>query len=191
MIIVVACLAGVLSWSVTEYVLHRFDGHGMKGKTPFSREHLRHHAETTYFAPWWKKLALAVALLGVVTPGVALVAGWAFAVPYTAVFIGTWLTYEWIHRRIHTHAPKTAYGRWVRRHHLLHHHRAPKDNHGVTSPIWDLVFQTWDRTHQVVIPARQAPDWLVDANGDVYAAFAADYLVKGRAPVARDASLAS
>ena len=35
-----ALALGALGWTFTEYVLHRFDGHGMKGKTPFSREHL-------------------------------------------------------------------------------------------------------------------------------------------------------
>ena len=66
-------------------------------------------------------------------------AGITFAVG----FIIMYGTYEVIHRRIHTHAPLNAWGEWARRHHLVHHHVAPKLNHGVTTSLWDHVFGTW------------------------------------------------
>ena len=117
---------GVLAWTFAEYVLHRFDGHGMRGKTAFSREHLAHHADPLYFAPWWKKALAAVAVL-LLFGGVG---GWLFgavALPFSVGFGGAYLGYEWIHRRIHTHAPVGAYGGWVRRHHLVH--SSPHNHH--------------------------------------------------------------
>ncbi len=160
-------LLGAFAWTLAEYLLHRFDGHGMRGKTPFSRNHLRHHADPTWFAEPWKKAILAAGILGPLFGGLTLALGLAVALPFTGAFTATWLAYEWIHRRIHTHPPRGPYGRWARRHHLLHHHRSPKRNHGVTSPLWDLVFGTWDRTPVVVLSRKQAPAWLLDDAGEI------------------------
>ena len=110
---------GALGWSLSEYLIHRFDGHGMRGKTPLSKEHLAHHRDPRTFAANWKKAAVAVLVTLVMAP----IAGFAF----TGGFVLMYLTYEVIHRRIHTHAPIGFYGRWARRHHLLHHHPGPRD----------------------------------------------------------------
>lgn len=174
-----ATLAGVVSWTLAEYVLHRFDGHGMKGKTPFSREHLAHHADPTYFAPSWKKAALAVVVVGTFgSVGWWLVGidGIAFAIGFTAMY----LTYEIIHRRIHTHGPVNPYAAWARRHHLVHHHVAPKMNHGVTTSLWDHVFRTYQASEQVRVPRRHAPVWLVQG-GELRPDYADHYVLAGRA----------
>jgi sterol desaturase/sphingolipid hydroxylase (fatty acid hydroxylase superfamily) len=169
---------GVLAWTFAEYVLHRFDGHGMRGKTAFSREHLAHHADPLYFAPWWKKSLAAIAVL-LLFGGVG---GWLFgavALPFSVGFGGAYLVYEWIHRRIHTHAPVGAYGGWVRRHHLVHHFVAPKMNHGVTTSLWDHVFGTWQASESVRVPRKHAPGWLVAA-GEVRPGFEGTYRLAGR-----------
>lgn len=153
---------GALGWSLSEYLIHRFDGHGMRGRTPFSKEHLAHHRDPRTFAASWKKVLVALAATAVLYPLVASLAGAAFASGFTAGFVVMYVTYEVIHRRIHTHAPIGAYGRWARRHHLLHHHQDPSMNHGVTSPIWDWVFGTHLAMDVVEVPRRRAPDWLVD-----------------------------
>lgn len=174
-------IVGAFGWTLVEYLLHRFDGHGMRGRTPFSREHLRHHADPAWYAPWWKKALAAVILVVPAAAALGPTVGWATAIPLLTGFVGAWLAYEWLHRRIHTHAPLGAWGRWARRHHLLHHHRSPRSNHGVTSPLWDLVFGTWDRTPVVVLPKRQAPRWLLDpATGDVLPEHATTFRVAQR-----------
>lgn len=175
-----AALLGGFTWTLAEYLLHRFDGHGMKGKTRFSREHLAHHADPTYFAPSSHK---AVAAVFVVTP-MSLV-GWFVAggqgIVFAVAFTATYLTYEFLHRRIHTHPPLTAYGAWARRHHLHHHHNGPDLNHGVTFDLWDRVFGTLAPTEVVRVPRRHAPVWMVDGSGELLPAFQAQYVVKGRA----------
>ena len=87
--------------------------------------------------------------------------------------------YEVAHRRTHTHPPRNRYGRWARRNHLHHHFGAPMRNFGVTSPLWDKVFGTYDEPGVVTVPGRMAPVWLLDETGAVKAAFADDYLAKG------------
>ncbi len=175
----IAVLAGAWGWTLAEYVLHRFDGHGMRGRTRFSREHLAHHADPMYFAPTAYKVAVAVA----VAVPLAL-AGWALfggpGVAFAASFAATYAAYEVLHRRIHTHPPRGRYGAWARRHHLHHHFNGPHDNHGVTTALWDRVFGTLAPVRTVRVPRRHAPAWMVDANGELRPEFAGTYVLAGR-----------
>ncbi len=195
MVAPIAFVAGALTWSASEYLIHRFIGHGPKRTRPsglaqvtpsgvaaaFNEEHLAHHTDPMYFAPTSQKAIAAVALTGTVTAVGSVVVGprraLSFALGLTAMYLG----YEVLHRRIHTHAPRGAYGRWMRRHHLYHHHKSPRQNHGVTSPIWDRIFDTETKPQERVrIPRRVAPAWMVDDRGELRADYAADYELVGR-----------
>ena len=170
---------GALGWTFAEYLIHRFDGHGMRGRTPFSREHLAHHADSRSFAATWKKLLIAALVfptMAYLGQGVVGEAG----LPFAAGFIVMYGIYEVLHRRIHTHAPLNAWGEWARRHHLVHHHVAPKRNHGVTTSLWDHVFGTWQASEQVRVPRKQAPAWMVEGD-EVLPAFRGTYRLAGRA----------
>ena len=76
-------------------------------------------------------------------------------------------TYEVLHRREHTHAGIGRYGRWARRHHFHHHFVDPRTNHGVTTPLWDLVFGTYRRPEVIPVPEKLRMRWLCDATGAV------------------------
>ncbi len=178
-----ATVLGALSWSWTEYVLHRFAMHEMRGKGLASREHLKHHADVTYFAPASKKLLSAAGTTAVAFPIAAKVGGRRWATAFTTGLIATYFWYEVVHRRLHTHPPTHAYGRWARRSHLHHHFGSPMRNHGVTSPVWDQVFGTYDDPGVVTVPRRMAPVWLLDDTGEVRPELADDYQVKGRRPL--------
>jgi hypothetical protein len=194
MSLVALLLAGALAWSLSEYLLHRFAGHGTLQRsagplwwlTPlvvfilFREEHVAHHRDPLYFAPGWKKglatLVLVPALGGLAALLVGAAGGLAFGLGYGAVY----LAYEVLHRRIHTHAPGNRWFAWMRRHHL-HHHVAPKVNHGVTSPLWDLAFSTNVEPHPVRLPRSLAPEWLRDPGTDApRAEYARDYELVGR-----------
>jgi sterol desaturase/sphingolipid hydroxylase (fatty acid hydroxylase superfamily) len=173
--VIAAALIGAAAWTLAEYLLHRFAGHWAKGKIEFSRQHLQHHATPTYFAPTSKKArTAAVAMALLVLPVIALFGAGPGAVGL-ASFLITYVGYEVAHRLIHVRKPLGPYGRWIRRHHLHHHFAAPKMNHGVTTPIWDIVFGTYQRPERVRIPARHALVWMVDSEGALLPAYAADY----------------
>jgi sterol desaturase/sphingolipid hydroxylase (fatty acid hydroxylase superfamily) len=174
----ISFFAGMFSWTFAEYALHNWVGHKMKGKVDFSKEHLAHHRDLAYFTPTLKKILLASAVAPIVGAFVALPLGLGVAIPFTVGFIAMYTVYEWLHRRIHTHAPLNAYGRWARRHHLYHHHGNPKLNHGVTSPIWDVVFGTLHRPEVVRVPRRKQETWMTDAPGAPR--FMTDYELFGR-----------
>ncbi len=187
-----ALAAGVATWSAAEYLLHRYIGHGPRRRraprwyqrlTPagllaeFNEEHLAHHADPTYFAATERKALAATVVTAAVGAVGSLLVGprraWSFALGFGA----TYMAYEAVHRRIHTHPPTGAYSRWVRRHHLLHHFRAPRMNHGVTSPLWDHAFATeTPDPGKLRVPSRLAPRWMVDPEtGAARDAFGDDY----------------
>lgn len=170
---------GAASWSAAEYGLHRFAMHELRGRGLASVEHLKHHADVTYFSPTSKKLVSAAGTTVVAYPIATAVAGRRWATAFTTGLLAMYSGYEVAHRRIHTHPPTNRYSRWARRSHLHHHFGAPMRNFGVTSPIWDRLLRTYDEPGVVTVPRRMAPRWMLDERGEVRAELAADYIVKG------------
>lgn len=184
--VAIAFPAGWALWTLAEYLLHRFAMHHLHGRGIMSREHLEHHVgagwsfDRNHILSWTGMLLVGAvvwapltwALAGPVA-GVALPVGWAFG----------YFFYEYQHAVAHLRAPRTRYQRLVRRHHFHHHFGAPMANHGVTIPVWDHVFGTYERPERVRVPRRLALPWLVDERGEVLPAFADDYVLVG----ARDA----
>ncbi len=180
-------LAGALTWTFLEYVLHRWAFHEARGRNPASRQHLRHHAEVDWFVATWEKVLLGVFVCG----GSATLGGLLLGAPGVAFGFGLgamYGVYEVVHRLIHVRAPRTAYGRFVCRHHLAHHFHDPFRNHGVSSPLWDLVFRTYVSSTEVRVPPKQRHKlpWLVDAEGEIRPAFRDVYRLGGRASGPRD-----
>lgn len=176
-------------WTLAEYLLHRFAMHHLRGRGIMSREHLQHHVT----AAWSFDSLMVLVWVGVIlvsavvwTPlgwmtvgpaaGIALGAGWTFG----------YFFYEYHHAMSHLRSPRTAYQRWVRRHHFHHHFGAPMANHGVSTSLWDHVFRTRQRPDQVRVPRRLALAWLIDDNGAVKPEFAADYILVGQRQLTND-----
>jgi Fatty acid hydroxylase superfamily len=176
--------AGWFAWTLGEYVLHRFAMHELRGRGYPSKEHLLHHASNeTRLTSWilsWIGIALTGALMGwVLAPVFGL--GWVVGYTYYE------LQHHWAHRR----APRNAYQRFLRKHHFHHHFGHPMANQGVTVPVWDWVFGTYEPVATVRVPRRMAMPWLLDDDGEVRAEHRGDYELAGRLPgtdeqVARD-----
>ncbi len=169
MTVLAALTSGVLTWTLLEYLIHRWMGHDRRfRRSPFGVEHIRHHVEGNYFAPTWKKLMAAAVIMVVVgVPAIAL-AGTHVGLAYVTGLICFYGVYEWLHRREHTHAGIGPYGRFVRRHHFHHHFVDGRTNHGVTTPIWDLVFRTYETPTTIKVPPKLCMAWLLDpSTGEV------------------------
>jgi sterol desaturase/sphingolipid hydroxylase (fatty acid hydroxylase superfamily) len=174
---------GMALWTFGEYLMHRFAMHAMRGKGMASREHLRHHAERDSVLESWY-----FAWTGVITVGIALAINAAWLLGPVGVCLGAgWVAgygfYDWIHWRAHRRPVAHPYERWVRRHHFHHHFGHPTANHGVTTPVWDLVFGTYERVDGPLrVPRRLAMVWLVDDAGQVRPEYAGDYALAGSIP---------
>jgi hypothetical protein len=170
---------GAVGWTLAEYLLHRFVFHGASAKRLGAKEHRLHHARVGYFAPWWQKALAAVAATAAILPTSVVAGGAARGYLFTGGFVGMYLIYEILHRRAHTRPPHGAYGRWRRRNHFAHHFVDPRRAHGVTTPLWDLVFASRLPVMRVCIPRRLAMPWLLDGRGEIWAAYAEDYELVG------------
>jgi sterol desaturase/sphingolipid hydroxylase (fatty acid hydroxylase superfamily) len=175
-------LAGAATWTLLEYAIHRYLGHGRRWrKNPFALEHIRHHVEGDYFAPTWKKVVIAGGVGAVASAGAVAAVGAALGLGYVAGLLACYALYEWVHRRDHTHAGWGAYGRWLRAHHFRHHLEDARKNFGVTTPLWDLVFGTYATGGIISVPPRLAMRWLVDpARGTVRAEHADRFVLRGK-----------
>lgn len=181
--VAVSALLGALTWSLLEYVIHRFLGHGRAAKkNPFGVEHTAHHSRGHYFAPTWKKALAAALFMALVAPIAILVAGLELGLAYAVGLVGFYGAYEVLHRRLHVSEGVGPFGRWARRHHFYHHFHDPAVNHGVTSPLWDMVFGTRKVVREaVLVPEKLAMPWLVDrASGAVHAHLAGRFALRGQ-----------
>lgn len=169
------CFLGSLFWSFSEYALHNWYGHKAKGKNEFSREHLAHHINASYYPENWKKAFATLKVVPFIYIIISLTSGFLYGSIFTISFLFTYLTYEVIHRRIHTHEPKNFYARFIRKHHAYHHFSNPRFNHGVTSPIWDIIFKTYRSSEKIKVPENNAMKWLLDENNNIKKEYANDY----------------
>ena len=175
-----ALVVGALGWTLTEYCVHRWLGHHRPlMPNPFSHEHIAHHARGGYFAPLWKKVCVALIISAAISGPAALLAGQLAGSSFVIGFVGCYLGYELLHWRLHTQAGVGSYGRWARRHHFYHHFHDPTANHGVSSPIWDIVFGTRIVASQIRVPVKLAMPWLrAPDTGQVLPALRRDYVLR-------------
>ncbi|GIV34356.1 MAG: hypothetical protein KatS3mg031_1891 [Chitinophagales bacterium] len=177
MLSAISLISGMLTWTLLEYLIHRFLGHQKKENNPITVEHHRHHREGNYFAPLWKKLLLAAVVVPLIALPAGMLLGFYYALLFALGLTGTYLFYEVFHKLLHVMRPLTSYGRWARKHHFYHHFKNPSKNHGVTTPLWDYLFGTYEQVKQPLrVPQKMAMPWLVK-NPEPYRK---DYLIISR-----------
>ncbi|MCX7279762.1 MAG: sterol desaturase family protein [Burkholderiales bacterium] len=128
---------GLGSWTIIEYVLHRFVLHGAQ---PFQDWHAKHHQQpkALIYTPTFFSATLIFAF--VFLP--AWVAGglWIACALTLGILVG-YLAYSVTHHNVH-HRQIDFYFKHRRYCHALHHHALQPGCYGVTSSFWDRVFGT-------------------------------------------------
>lgn len=156
-------ILGILLWTFTEYVLHRFLGH-VKTKflvrTRFHKEHSKHHLKRHYFAGVLDKSLTLMATTPIIFGLCYLFFGPILAASFTVGFTLMYLSYELIHLRMHVNAPPHYYASYMRAHHFYHHFVDESMNHGVTTPLWDLVFGTYRKPSTIPFPEKFRLSWI-------------------------------
>jgi sterol desaturase/sphingolipid hydroxylase (fatty acid hydroxylase superfamily) len=162
---------GLATWTLTEYLLHRYLGHVHKGKNFFKAEHLQHHSKANYFAPAYKKALLALVVSGALLLFVSIFTSLIPAAAFVLGFLAMYCIYEMMHFRFHSKEPIAAPFIILRKHHFYHHFHNPKMNLGLTTRFWDRMFGTFKRVEQVNVPKQMSMKWLLqnDEIKDVYA----------------------
>lgn len=172
----ISFMIGAVMWTLFEYVLHRFVGHSKSRLGSFTQEHRDHHREGDYFMPLLKKIRISCQVISTLAIISSLILSLSSGLAFTAGFSVFFICYEFLHKRAHTHPPRNSYGRWLRRHHFSHHFSAPRKNFGVTTPLWDLVFGTYESFDCIKLPAKKAMVWLIDEDTkEILPHFSNDY----------------
>jgi len=153
-------LFGVFSWTLLEYLLHRYIFHfepNPASELQRDASFLIHGIHHDY--PWDRD---RLVMPPTVTAVIAFVVWFGFRflgdVEY-AWFAGMVLGYVWYdltHYYLHHAAPTTAFGKWLRRYHLVHHFQTPDRRYGITTPLWDFVFRTYPRDRYQGLPDDEA-----------------------------------
>jgi len=144
--IVLLSLGGLITWTITEYLLHRFIFHihatSKWGKRIMFVIHEVHHdypndANRLVMPP---VLSIPLALIFYHLYGL-MVGNYNIPVFFAAFLIG-YLIYDMGHYAIHHFSLKGKYWGAIKAHHMRHHYVDPDRGYGVSSPLWDLVLKT-------------------------------------------------
>jgi sterol desaturase/sphingolipid hydroxylase (fatty acid hydroxylase superfamily) len=137
---------GLVTWTLTEYWLHRTFFHwqpaGKWGERLHFLVHGVHHEwpkdKYRLVMPPAVSITLFFVFLGVfyVTLGNRL--AWAFH----GGFVLGYMLYDMTHYYIHHYNPKSGYGRRLKKHHMLHHFKDSTKRFGVSTMVWDVLFGT-------------------------------------------------
>jgi len=139
-------IAGVFTWTLSEYCLHRFLFHyparSKLGKWLVFLFHGNHHHDpkdkTRLVMPPAGAIPIMAALyllFGLVIPS-------PWIEPFCAFFIIGYLVYDYIHYATHHFPMRNPVAKYLKHYHLKHHFSGQEGRYGVSSPLWDLVFGT-------------------------------------------------
>lgn len=138
--------AALLFWTLTEYVLHRFLFHWVPSSAWGKRLHFIFHGvhhdypndALRLVMPASVSIPLAAAfyfLFSLVFTGGALLA-------FFSGFIVGYLFYDLSHYAIHHANFKSGLWKKMKQHHMYHHYTDPNRGYGVSSKLWDKIFQS-------------------------------------------------
>jgi sterol desaturase/sphingolipid hydroxylase (fatty acid hydroxylase superfamily) len=153
LLIVAAFLVGLIIWTPSEYLLHRFVFHfsppnpSEKMKRFLFLMHGVHHAQPRVKTRLVMPPALSIPLSALFYLLFWLVIGRLLNLPALApaVFAGFMLgyvIYDTTHYALHHFSFSGGYWQKLRRHHMAHHFKTHNMRFGVSSWIWDDVFHT-------------------------------------------------
>jgi sterol desaturase/sphingolipid hydroxylase (fatty acid hydroxylase superfamily) len=136
-------LAGIIFWTLFEYVLHRYVFHFFpKGEFQERVQFLFHGVHHQYpndkdrlVMPVTLSLAIAVVLFLLFSAVLGELV-WAYFVG----FLLGYLIYDMMHYSIHhARAPNSRYFKNLWKHHMDHHYRDTNKGYGVSSAAWDHI----------------------------------------------------
>ena len=139
-------LAGVLAWTLTEYVLHRYVFHWVNETSWGKRIHFVLHGvhhdypndKDRLVMPLGASIPLGIVIYGIFYFALGQLHGEAM---FAGMALG-YLGYDGTHYAVHHFKHTTRLGKFLRKHHMLHHHADHSGGFGVSTPLWDLVFRT-------------------------------------------------
>lgn len=145
-VILLASMLGLLIWSFIEYITHRFAFHfkfiNERIKYFHSIFHLAHH-QYPHDKTKYQALLLITLPYSILYYFTLKVVFDTLSEPIFVGFILGYIIYEYTHFSTHQLKMQNAITKIIKQHHMRHHYFNNKKNFGVTSPLWDFVFNTY------------------------------------------------
>ena len=137
---------GLVFWTLTEYILHRFVFHLRPDTTWGRRIHFVIHGVHHDYPHDPMRLVMPPSVSVPLAVLVYLLFRWLFgpewSLPIFAGLIIGYLAYDMTHFHLHHHRSDNRLSLALRRYHYRHHFQQSDRGYGVTSPLWDKVFGT-------------------------------------------------
>lgn len=137
--------AGFVTWTLAEYLLHRFFFHITEKQSAFFAKvahtvHGIHHDFPNDYHRLFMPPVPATLFITIFFGVFYLLMGTKVFL-FLPGFMFGYLCYAFTHFKIHqVKAPKKL--KWLWTHHLKHHYQEDDKAYGVSSPFWDIVFRT-------------------------------------------------
>jgi sterol desaturase/sphingolipid hydroxylase (fatty acid hydroxylase superfamily) len=143
---------GIPVWTLVEYLFHRFVLHGHFGPgdgfiRKFAHQrldplHWEHH-ERPFDGLHINGEIKDLLPLFVVAAPVSFIAPIYTLPTLLAGVVEFYVVEEWVHHSCHFYNFRSAYFRYIKRHHFYHHSpRGMEKGYGLTNGFWDIVFET-------------------------------------------------
>jgi dihydroceramide fatty acyl 2-hydroxylase len=139
-------LAGIATWTLAEYCLHRFLFHfrarSRLGQWLVFLFHGNHHEDPMDKTRLVMPPAGAIPIMVIIYALFSLFIPRPWIEPFCAGFILGYLMYDYIHYSTHHFRLRGRIGKYLKHYHLRHHYSGQAGRYGVSSPLWDLAFGT-------------------------------------------------
>ncbi|MCF6138361.1 sterol desaturase family protein [Pseudalkalibacillus berkeleyi] len=147
--IAISFAIGLIAFSLSEYMTHRFLFHLKTPQNPFllkmlKRLHYDHHSDPDdlhlLFLPLWYSIPNMIvwsALFYIISGNLFYTLAFMCGLKVMLFF------YEWKHYVAHRPIkPRTKFGVWMKKIHILHHYKNENYWYGVSNPVGDYLFGT-------------------------------------------------
>ena len=137
-------VAGIITWTLTEYCLHRYLFHfpatSKVGKWLVFLFHGNHHEDPKDKTRLVMPPAGAIPIMLVLYLLFGLFIPQPWIQPFCAFFIIGYLIYDYIHYSTHHFPMRNPVAKFLKHYHLKHHYAKEGGRYGVSSPLWDRIF---------------------------------------------------
>lgn len=139
-------ILGFIAWTLTEYVMHRFVFHYHPTSQFGKKIHFLMHGVHHDYPNDAKRLVLPPSLSIPLTFAFYYFYSYFIGVHYTpaffAAFLSGYLFYDISHYAIHHFKFDNKIWSAIKEYHMRHHFVDPNAGYGVSSPVWDVIFNS-------------------------------------------------
>lgn len=144
---------GLLVWTATEYLLHRYVFHFVPSSGWGKRLHFIFHGVHHDYPRDAKRLVMPPSASIPLATGFYFLFTLFFSIKanlfaFFAGFITGYLIYDMLHYAMHHYNFKSSLMKKVKQHHMLHHYGDASKGYGVSSSLWDIILRSGFNTKE-------------------------------------------